>query len=268
MKRRKNADNALRAAERKANETGAPSDIAAYWRLLLKSGRIPNASKVDKYTINDEPVSIWTLHLNESLEADRLGKPWYMYPPHVTRHTAIDGRELVWLVRNGVETRFDTLKEALEALVESHGVNPRRRARNADDNIRKLERAATSGNYEDISRYWRALLKAGQMPKPFWDYESLEARDGSSYRMPWVAWAIIDENGDRPWQVNIEMRPHVGPTDYTVRLFDSVSHNHSRGYDREVTFTNRQSAWQLAAQWVLEMLEKYDDPKMRGRGWL
>lgn len=53
-----------------------------------------------------------------------------------------------------------------------------KRRKNADDKIRKLERAAASGIYEDVAAYWRACLKANQLPKhtldfgdPVWEIE-------------------------------------------------------------------------------------------------
>lgn len=41
-----------------------------------------------------------------------------------------------------------------------------KRRRNADDKLRKLERAAASGEPSAVVAYWRACLKAGIMPEP------------------------------------------------------------------------------------------------------
>lgn len=39
------------------------------------------------------------------------------------------------------------------------------RRTNPDNRLRRLERAAASGDVEDVKAYWRALLQTGQMPK-------------------------------------------------------------------------------------------------------
>lgn len=62
----------------------------------------------------------------------------------------------------------------------------RHKRRNADDKLRKLERAAASGDPGDVVAYWRACIKAGVIPEPNYiignDFAWVYAPDIEAYR--------------------------------------------------------------------------------------
>ncbi len=71
----------------------------------------------------------------------------------------------------------------------------RRRRRNADDGLRRLERVAQSGETADIAKYWLACLRAGVLPNyTLVDYYS----DGT----PYGVWLLEPAKGPHDLEVS------------------------------------------------------------------
>lgn len=84
-----------------------------------------------------------------------------------------------------------------------------KRRRNPDDDIRKLERKALQTLAKaDILRYWRACLRAGEIPKPTYEVVGPEEYlDGLYIRRMWS----YLEPGNPTWYVGepLSVRPQV-----------------------------------------------------------
>lgn len=94
-----------------------------------------------------------------------------------------------------------------------------RTRRNADDRLRRLERAAASGGYHEVAAYWIALLRAGQLPEPYY-----KRRWDPHVHRSWDGWVIpithVTVIPDRLWQVN-RYEERVEAYDYTEKKYST-----------------------------------------------
>lgn len=143
--------------------------------------------------------------------------------------------------------------------------SPRRRRFNSDDRLRRLERAAASGRYEDVSAYWLALLRVGQLPAPtFGDIQDIRG---------WAGWTIeaYDNWMGRIWQVNLTANTYVDELrdeviyrpGANVEIWEQPIHEISGGEIEQVTFVDRGNAIQGVKRELKRLLEKYDDVALR-----
>lgn len=186
MNRRKNADDRLRRLERAA-KSGKYADKAAYWRALLQLNILP---KADSFESGDGSESLWELEDG----GDNTGKNWRRYAIFLDYYVPGASWEVGEYVNRSYLGHhvFKTEHEALEHIKKllreelDKRENPaRRKARNADDRLRRLERAAKSpgASATDIAAYWRMLLKSGIIPEPT---VVLGTKDGKHARHIWL----------------------------------------------------------------------------------
>lgn len=141
-----------------------------------------------------------------------------------------------------------------------------KKRRNADASLRKLERAAASGEYGDISAYWLALLRTGQLPPPTYDYSTSEKMQTvyGSYSEPWIGWTIPSDRANWPvasriWQVQIGW----GGIAFYVNLWDADLSD-SRLSDGQVA-ENMPEALEQVKVYLKQALTKYDNEKLRNK---
>lgn len=181
MKRRKNADDKLRSAYRVYAQDKSAENTIRYWREALRAGQLPEPSKIIKHAYGEDRW--WFLDpetsssLFPSIHREITGR--------VNRVSCIyDGRyqfEDAWVVRLRINSEMSqpdslvssnntesAIKERLQKLIDYYETrrNPRKKRRNADDRLRRLQRQAESGDPKDTALYWRALLQAGITPEP------------------------------------------------------------------------------------------------------
>ena len=158
---RRNADDNLRKLERKAI-VGSPREIADYWLACLRAGELPKHN----YVLPITGSKVWTMHVEYVQLVE--GTPWRDLPPRVIDQTFSNQYEVI--LPGGHTSYVKSLKEALEALLARPNP-PKQRRKNADDRLRKLERAASATSDPTAKKtalleYWRAMLQAGQVPPP------------------------------------------------------------------------------------------------------
>lgn len=213
---RKNADDKLRKLERQA-ASGEPADIAAYWRACLKAGKIPEATT---YIQDDEieyKIPVWTLFPKQyvSTKARKDLPPRILgYNEYVVADPNIDISLYEYIepiassgpgrVTTSFEFKHRELPLALQKLIDVWDVerarweNPIRK--NADDRLRRLERAAASQDPESLISYWRACIKANVKPNYTVVIPALHESD--SQINTWTLWPREYEHYfrvDQPW---------------------------------------------------------------------
>lgn len=173
------SDSKLRQLERKA-QSGEKADIAAYWFAALRSGvPKPNMKSYKSYVWTLEPnKDQWTQKRVVALDADMK----------------TEGRLDIFLITfdNNADTfspTEDNLKKALRALLASEGFaeNPRKKRRNADDKLRKLERAAAT-DYEAAVKLTEYRLKTD--PRPTRRFSNVPGDYSGIYEFSngWTVW--------------------------------------------------------------------------------
>lgn len=181
--RRRNSDDRLRRLERKAQQTLDKHDIIAYWREALRVGVLPKCQRKFKdaplefidlediegiFLFDVEPVHKIKDQVNMSgVEVNIRYEENYEDGVGQNRYSLWvwrkDGEKLKPFQRlNSFRELQDAIKIGLEAVIrENDQENPgRRKRRNSDDKIRKLERDPTQ-----IKAYWKELLRSGKLPK-------------------------------------------------------------------------------------------------------
>lgn len=157
---RRNADDAVRKAERAFKSDPSIAKQIAYWRACIRAGITPPPTHIDF-------TKSWVIK-------DRR----YVNTPSVyIAHEAQDPNDTFAIFHwRYIEARslFSTVNDALEFMISTYEAEVERAGftldywfrENPDDSLRKLERAAQSRHYEDVIRYWSAALRAGILPKP------------------------------------------------------------------------------------------------------
>lgn len=191
MRRRRNADEALRKAERAYLQDPNLENKLSYWKELLRIGRIP------EFDIRTKDYLHWDLG-KESVNL-YFPKPLSRFPNRL--HYRIVKMERGTLVETVEITEENALRTVKKWIRDSLlGIsNPLKRRKNADDNLRKLERKAVeTEDTEDILRYWRASLKAGKLPAP----TRIEDYNG----VPLKTWMLF--SGEDVFHIDCRKIPH------------------------------------------------------------
>lgn len=162
MRRRKNADDTLRAAERAYTQDPSAENQKRYWRELLRVDRLP------KYTYALPRLLTWLIN--------GVGTVQMYLPVLYMSRGQIVGQQgdytvlgydntlhrLLERYTQSQEEAENAVKEGLRKLLAQE--NPRRI--NADDALRVAERRAQQTKApEDILAYWQTCLRAKVVPK-------------------------------------------------------------------------------------------------------
>lgn len=115
-----------------------------------------------------------------------------------------------------------------------------RRRCNADDRLRKLERASASRDPEDIATYWRACIKAGKLPK----HTLIDEADNAIFGI-WTLWPAAYEQ-------DYKITPRVLDFRLDEDWFPTLER---RGFG----YTTETYSEATAVDWLEEMIQLYDE---------
>lgn len=157
-------DNQLRKLERAAQDWQDEAAVEAYWRACFRAGEFPKP----QVTIEDSNSTALRWRLGQEIVEHFTFKAAPQF--YVSRYAStplFEGWRSIYSGFNP-EAALDEVKQELLHVL-SLRKNPPRRAkrnkrRNADDRLRRLERAAASGNSSDLLSYWKECLRLGQLP--------------------------------------------------------------------------------------------------------
>lgn len=273
MKRRKNADDALRAAERRADSEGTPEAIKNYWRKALQAGRLPKPTFAEEKGLSLRRYG-WTYNINTDAPRWQEEEPESALP-RVVLHVLKKPREeepkaTVYLQEPektgashgsfmSVEEAEEYIKRVLSHLIQEENPRHSRRTkrRNADDKLRRLQRAAESLAPTDIAAYWRAQLKAGITPEHTIDITS---QDGTR-RMQ--VWSInLRPNGGYGYRdprivLQSAMRFYQGKRQWMpIMLTKWTNQGIMNSWDKQLDFAEPEDVKQLLQKTLLEHIEE------------
>lgn len=174
MRKRKNADDTLRRAERAFLQEPSKENTLRYWRACLQAGILPKPS-----AIGPDGRQVWSLDENY-VERQRTGfgatqliddRVYWAFSKE--RGHTIGGppkfSRLYEYARSDIEAER-LVKKAISALIDFYETkeNPRKRRKNADGALRAAYRAyqQDKSNTENTARYWRECLRADELPEP------------------------------------------------------------------------------------------------------
>lgn len=231
MKRRRNSDDNLRKLERKAFATQERSDILAYWAACLRAGEIPKPTFAEAKEYKEE-AKVYTARPKEYFQKALIK----YYTPRLVHYPKLYYyQNMVWSnstgsdLRTGIQELLDwelaqpeltNWELRQEKRRRELGENPRRRRtkRNPDDDIRKLERNAASGEADDIANYWKACIRARVKPNYTLTYtENPFSTVDTEYWTRYQTWTLYPKIYRRHREVllpsvYIQVRPNLYPT--------------------------------------------------------
>lgn len=258
---RRNADDKLRKLERASHE--GPVAKAAYWRALLQAGRIPEPTKDE--TKNGRRSRFWLLNVHPGLNClvslyTGSRKHWededsiyLLCKGNYAEATKAFGEDVEKLLPKYLMALLD---EYDQVRVENPpGRRPRAKRSNADDRLRKLERAAKAPGASDMDKaaYWRASLQAGIIPEPV----QTQIGGGHTIRRIWVLGQKAEVY--RPFYPRVILHTTMtGQPTQITRWDNTIKDSYDKG------FIGREDALAVLRQ---ELLKYVDDFEVLGSSW-